>query len=71
MRNAIPRQHTSEFPSYNYENKFQASRFLENRGVGLVELGGSRLNPSPCLMALPGKDGDILSGTGGFSKNIS
>ena len=29
-----------------------------------VELCGSRLNPSPSLMAIPGKDGEILSGAG-------
>ena len=40
--------------------EFQASRFPENRGVGIVELCGSLLNPSPCLMAILGKDGDFL-----------
>ena len=48
----------------------KASRFLENRGVGIVELCGSRLNSSPCLMTLFGKDGEILSGTSGFSKTF-
>ena len=41
--------------------EFQASRFLESRGVGIVELCGSHLNPSLFLMAIPGKDEDILS----------
>ena len=43
---------------------------LEHRGVGIVELCSSRLNPSPSLMAIPGKDGEIIIGAGGFSKHF-
>ena len=43
-------------------------KILGNSGVSFVELCGSRLTPSPCLMAIPGKNGEFFSGAGGFSK---
>ena len=65
--NEIPRKHTLEFPSCTCDSglpvrrvEFQASRFLDNGGVGIVELCGSRLTPA-CLMAIPSKVGDIFS----------
>ena len=51
--------------------EFQGSRCLENRGVGIVELCGSRLNPCPCLMAIPSNDGDILDFQERFLKYTS
>ena len=53
------------FLSHNPESKFlqydaynsRRQRFLVQRGVGVVELGGSRVNISPCLVAVLGKDG--------------
>ena len=42
----------------------------KNRGVGIVELCCSRLNPSPRLTAIPGKDEEIHFGAGGLSKTF-
>ena len=53
FRDSTPRHRTILRISLARCIGFQASWFLVNRGVGIVELCGSRLDPTPCLMAIP------------------
>ena len=50
-----------DFPSYNFDNKVllyeeeevQVAKFLEKRGVGIVQSSGSCLTPPLCSAILP------------------
>ena len=76
FRDGVPRNfhHTIlRINSSRMIQKLPSLIILVNRGVGIVELCGSRLNPSPCLMVfqvLPGlksKEDDVKFL--GFAKN--